>query len=217
LDYRTLGRIYCDEGGLAFWRDRRRPAQRLGLAIAAALAGRLHRGGRSLYVGAGVAEIPVLVMEQHDLGRTVEAYTLRRAEARVLNRAGTVAGLRVHAADARVARGTFDHLWMVSVLNDPEAFPSLSALSYGRADPVTFDSAAFARDRTAVRRLIDRCLRRLSLPALVTTSVEEVPWIRDWARRHRIETIVEAEHLPTALVGDAICFIRLERHKAVSG
>ena len=217
LDYRSLARIYCDEGGVAFWRDRRGPAQRLGLAIANALAGRLLPGGRSLYVGAGVTEIPALLIERHDLGRTVEPYTLRRAEARALNHAGAAAGLKIRGSDAVSARGTFDHLWIVSVLNDPETLPSLSALSYGRADPVTFDSVAFARERTVVRRLVDRCLRRLTVPGLVTTSVEEVPWIRDWAKRHRRETIVEAEELPTALVGDAVCFVRLERRKKVSG
>ena len=58
LDYGTLATIYCDEGGDAFWHDRRGPCERLGVKLATVLTDRLESGGRSLYIGAGVAEIP---------------------------------------------------------------------------------------------------------------------------------------------------------------
>ena len=77
LDYAKLGAIYCDEGGEAFWKDRREPCRTLGIALAEVLLNRLKPGGRSLYVGAGVAEIPALFMESLDLGRHVEAHNLR--------------------------------------------------------------------------------------------------------------------------------------------
>ena len=88
LDYGALGPIYCDEGGDEFWEDRRGPCQKLGIAIAKALRGRLPQQGRSLYVGAGVPEIPVLLMEQLELKRTVCPYNLRKAEVDILNKAG---------------------------------------------------------------------------------------------------------------------------------
>ncbi len=209
LNYSSLGRIYCDHGGDAFWRARRGPCQKLGLKLAKVLRGRLRPRGRSLYVGAGVAEIPVLVMETMELGRSVAAYNLRAEEVPVLNAALTDNSLKFISGHAQSAIGAFDHLWIVSVLNDPERFPQLSAVSYGRANPVTFDPAAFARERKAVIRLAASCLKKLSRPGLVTTSVEEVPWITDWCVRHGVRYVVEPEHYPTAIVQDPVCLIRV--------
>ena len=69
LDYSLLAGVYCDEGGEAFWQNRRGPTLELGIAWAQALAPLLPEGGRSLYVGAGVAELPALVTEAIQLGR----------------------------------------------------------------------------------------------------------------------------------------------------
>ena len=66
LDYAQLRPIYCDEGGDEFWAAKRGPCQRLGTKVATAQrAG--SPGGTSLYVGAGVAEIPPLLMEALEL------------------------------------------------------------------------------------------------------------------------------------------------------
>jgi len=211
LDYMALGPIYCDEGGEAFWQDRREPCRKLGIKLAETLRGRLTPGGRSLYVGAGVAELPLLAMETMELGRTVAACNLRKRETALLNRACVGLPFRISAQDGRHAAGRFDHLWIVSALNDPERFPELAALSYGRANPATFDLSRFARERRRVMSLADSCLRKLALPALVTTSVEEIPWIEGWCRRHKVPYLVEEEDYPTALVGDPVCFIRLGR------
>ena len=169
LDYEKLGAIYCDEGGDAFWNDRREPCRTLGIALAEILLNRLKPGGRSLYVGAGVAELPILLMEALDLGRTFDAFNLRAGEVDVLNQACKGLPFRISGNDARSARGTFDHLCIVSVLNDPEQYPEISALSYGRANPVTFNSTAFVDQRTNVLALADACLRKLALPALGST------------------------------------------------
>lgn len=212
LDYAALGPIYCDEGGAAFWRTKRGPCETLGVALAGVLLGRLRPGGRSLYVGAGVAELPAALAEALELNREVAAFNLRRPEVALINRALAARegpAWRLRAGDARRARGAFDHLWLVSVLNDPERFPALSALSYGRANPVTFDPRAFARERTAVRALADACLDKLTASALVTTSVEEIPWVTDWAARRGRRCTVEPEDYPTALVEDPVCFIRI--------
>lgn len=209
LDYRALGPVYCYEGGDEFWRAKRRPCQRLGSLVAVALLARLTRGGRSLYVGAGVAELPVLLTETLELQRTVEPYNLRRSEIATLNRACRPSPVAFRAQDAITARGRFDHLWIVSVLNDPERFPQVSRLSYGRADPVTFDSRGFEKERRTVRAIVDRCMAKLMRPGLVTTSTEEVVWIAEWCHRHAVAYLVERRQYATALVGDPICFIKI--------
>jgi hypothetical protein len=209
LDFSALSTIYCDEGGEEFWNDRCEPCQALGIGLAEILRDRLRPGGRSLYVGAGVAEIPVLAMETLDLHRKVAVFNLRAEEVSVLNAACRTLPFRFVLGDAGSARGTFDHLWIVSVLNDPERFPDLSALSYGQANPVTFNPNAFVQERKAVAALADSCLKKVARPALVTTSVEEIPWIRSWCDRKKIACAVEEEEYPTAIVEDPVCFIRL--------
>jgi hypothetical protein len=209
LDYAALGVVYCDEGGDAFWAERRGPAEKLGVLLAEVLLCRLRPRGRSLYVGAGVAEIPALMMETLELGRVVQAFNLRATEVAVLNQACRDQPFNFHEADARTAQGKVDHLHIVSVLNDPECFPEVGALSSGRANPVTFNPKAFAIERRAVTALAAACLEKLDRPGLVTTSVEEIPWITDWCDRQGIGCIVEDEDYPTAIVGDPVCFIRI--------
>ena len=209
LDYKRLESVYCYEGGDEFWRRKREPCRRFGTKVAEALVHRLPRDGRSLYVGAGVTELPALIAEVMELQRQVEPYNLRRSEVVVLNRACRALPLRFKARDASSAAGLFDHLWIVSVLNDPERFPHLAPLSYGTADPVTFDPHQFERQRRVVRSIVNRVMPKLSLPGLVTTSTEEVVWIADWCHRKNIPYLVERKQLPTALVGDPICFIKV--------
>ena len=213
LDYKRLESVYCYEGGNEFWRSKREPCRRLGTKTAEALLRELLPGGRSLYVGAGVTELPALLAEVLELQRQVEPYNLRQSEVVVLNRACRSLAISFRAHDASSAAGLFDHLWIVSVLNDPERFPHLSPLSYGRADPVTFDPVRFRKDRQIVQSIVNRCMPKLNVPGLVTTSTEEVVWIADWCHRHKILYRVERKQYPTALVGDPICFIRVGRRR----
>ena len=215
LDYAVLGDVYCEEGGEAFWKAHKKQCQTMGIRIAEALKRRLSQKGRSLYVGAGVAELPMLVTETLDMNRTVEACNLREPEVRILNQACRGLPFVIQATGAHTARGTFDHLWMASVLNDPECFPETSALAYGRADPVRFDPEAFQRERNRIQGLLDACLPKLSRPGLLSTTVEEVTWITDWLTRHRVPFHVEEPLYPTAIVGDPLCFIRIEPSKNV--
>ncbi len=211
LDYEALGPVYCYEGGDEFWRAKRGPCDRLGSRVAVALKKKLGRGGRSLYVGAGVAELPALITETVELSRAVEPYNLRRAEVAALNRACHSIPLTFHLADAASAKGRFDHLWIVSVLNDPERFPHLSPLSYGRGNPLTLDPLKFDAERRIVRELVARCMGKLAKPSLVTTTTEEVLWIAEWCHRHRVPYRAGKRSYPTALVGDPICFIHIGR------
>lgn len=209
LDYAALGPVYCDEGGDEFWEAKRGLCRRRGGTIAAALRKKLTLGGRSLYVGAGVPEIPPLMMEILELKRTVDAYNLRGKEVSVLNRACSQTGLRFLRGDAGSARGRYDHLWIVSVLNDPERFPDLAALSYGRATPLTFNHQRFEKERRIVRRLVNQCLRKLRRPGWVTTTTEEVQWIAEWCHRRAIPYALQDKQYPTATVGDPVCFVRV--------
>jgi len=211
LDYKGLGPIYCDEGGDEFWEDRQGPCQKMGNAIAKALKALLPQEGRSLYVGAGVPEIPVLYMEHLELHRTVCPYNLRQGEVDILNKAGGDTEMQFFCGSAESAIGVFDHLWIVSVLNDPEEFPNLSVLfSYGRADPLAFDTAAFSTERETGIRLFANCMAKLTKPGWITTSVEELPWVEHWCDTHQQPYHIEEATYPTALVGDPVCFIRIE-------
>ena len=209
LDYKRLESVYCYEGGDEFWQNKTAPCRRLGTKVAEVLLQKLSPGGRSLYVGAGVTELPALIAEAIELQRQVEPYNLRRSEVTVLNRACRFLPVRFKAQDASSAASLFDHLWIVSVLNDPERFPHLSPLSYGRADPVTFNPLLFQKERRIVQAIVDRCMPKLNVPGLVTTSTEEVVWIADWCHRHKVPYHVERKQYPTALVGDPICFIKI--------
>ena len=209
LDYSALAAIYCDEGGDVFWEERRGPAQELGIQLAEVLLGRLTPKGHSLYVGAGVAEIPALIMETLELRRAVRVCNLRAPEVALLNHACRGLPFSFRAEDARTVPGMVDHLWIVSVLDDPECFPEVGALSGGRANPVTFDPEVFITERRAVADLAAGCLEKLKRPGLVSTSVEEIPWITDWCERQGLVCIVEDEDYPTAIVGDPVCLIRV--------
>ena len=209
LDYGRLGPIYCDEGGDEFWAAKRGLCQRLGMKLASALLPRLAPDGASLYVGAGVAEIPLVAMECLDLGRRVVACNLRKKEVLVLNRACAGLPIRFQHRDAGSVKDRVDHLWLVSVLNDPERFPELSTLSYGRANPVTFDARKFLPQQRTVATLVDRCLSRLTVPGLVTTTVEEAVWVAEWCHRKGIRYRIDRRTFASPTVGDPICLVRI--------
>jgi len=209
LDYHALGPIYCDGGGDAFWNNRRTPSQRLGMRIASHLSQRLVPKGRSLYVGAGVAELPMLTMETRALHRSVNAHNLRKDEVDTLNNSCADLPFTFRATPAQRAKGSFDHIWMVSVLNDPEVYPETSALSYGRVNPVHFDPERFTQERRTLLNLVNICLRKLTIPGLVTTSVEEIPWVTAWCLERNLPFRIENRTYPTAIVGDPVCFIHI--------
>ncbi len=219
LDYGALGDIYCDEGGAAFWDDRRSPALELGLIWAAALGPRIPPGGSSLYVGAGVAELPALVTEALDLRRGLRVASLRTAECEILNRSLDAAGLgdRVRFTPGGVLGhldedpGPFDHLSVVSVLDDPETYPLVSGVTYGRIPPVLLDVGGFCQERDKVRELVAALFDAAKVPFLVTTTGEEVPWFLHEAEARDLRVEADDETIETALVGDPIGFLRVGR------
>lgn len=211
LDGSAVGRIYCDEGGEAFWRARRQPLIDLGLQWAAELARRLPKGGQSLYVGAGVAELPAMLVEAVELRRDVVACTLRGEECEVVNSALTAikAPLRLRHVDARLCAAAADHVSLVSVLSDPETFPVVSGLTYGRLHPALVDHSAFAAEGEQVRGLLRAVLDGLRRPGWITTTVEEVPWLLAWAESAGVVASADDTMVDTAIVGDPIGFLRV--------
>ena len=213
LDYQELGQIYCDEGGTEFWRAKRREVVNLGFLWAQSLARRLATSGRSLYAGAGVAELPAILTEVLDLNRGVVAANLRERECLSLNRSLQAAGLgeelQYRNADAGNlgGEGPFDHLCAVSLLDDPETFPQVSRATYGELHPVHLDLESFSAERERVRSLVDRLWRPLRKPFTITTTSEEVPWFLERADREGSAVMADDEVIQTAIVGDPLGFL----------
>lgn len=216
LDLQRLADVYCDHGGDAFWADRLGPVRDLGCQWAVELTKRLAPGGVSLYVGAGVAELPALITEVLDLGRTVRASNLRAVEVDVVNRALVSHGLPelLCCADARELGSAHDHLSVVSVLSDPETFPMVSGITYGRLHPVHVDVDELVRERADVDALVEAICRGMSLPGLITTTVEEVPWLLAWAEAKGLVIEPDEAMVETAIVGDPIGFLRVQARPA---
>jgi hypothetical protein len=192
LDWTLLGQLYCHEGGEDFFGPEQIEAQReAGLRFASDVAEALEglpKQKPSLYVGAGVAELAPILCERLLLRREVSIVGLPGLEARELNRAlsAVEASLRLPLPRwstrplGSLARRGFGHLWLVSVLTDPETFPALSRLAYTERRP---KPATLARDRERAEALLEAALGRLEAPAVLFTTDEELPLVTETARR----------------------------------
>lgn len=212
LDYEVLAEVYCDEGGEHFWREKRAEVLACGRPWAAAARRRFCRGGRSLYVGGGVAELPVAVAESLALGRTVTLANLRESEVEVLRTALAQCGLdriEVQARDGIELAGemAWDHIGVVSVFTDPETWPVLSGLTYGH--PAEVEPEGFVAEHRRATALADALVGGLSMPGWVTTTVEEVRWILRAASQAGLAVEADEEMLESPLVGDPIGFLAL--------
>ncbi|MEO0650729.1 MAG: hypothetical protein AAFZ65_08625 [Planctomycetota bacterium] len=212
LDWTLLGQVYCHEGGEDFFDDEQLDALReAALHFASDVGERLgdRPKGRSLYVGAGVAELAPILCDALLLRREVAIVALPGPESKELNRALTAAEERLGFALPRwstkplgsLRRDGFDHLWMVSVLNDPEAFPALSKRLYERGSP---PARALNRDRSAANALLDEAFRRIEAPCDFATSEEELPLLEGAARSRGLRLEVEEAGRLSAIVGDVV-------------
>lgn len=213
LDWQALGEIYFHWGGEQFWREKRAGVVELGERLARGLLPRLPRRGASLWVGAGVAELPVLLAEVMLAERTVVAANLRERECDVLN-AGLAAKapgvpLQFTAGDARTAAAgeSFDHLGCISVFTDPETWPALSGVAYGRVAPVQLDVERFVAERDRARELAAALFARVRRPGTITTSAEEVTWFLEQAAAAGATVDADEELIDTAVVGDPVGFL----------
>lgn len=216
IDWVGLGEIYFHEDGEQHWQDRRKLAIELGLLLARRLEHHVKPEGTSLWVGAGVAELPVMLAEVLLLKRSVVAANLLGEECDILNAALAKAAPHVtlfyEAGDAREVAGdqAFDHLGCISVFTDPEIWPVVSAVAYGRLPPVQLDLDQFAKERDDVRELARGLYAVLNRQACITTSAEEVAWFLDLAVTEDREIEATDELIETAVVGDPVGFLLLQ-------
>ncbi len=215
LDWRALGDVYFHEDGEQLLRNRREPLQRLGTIWSRALLRRLPPAGRSLHVGAGLAELPAMLAEILVAGRSVRAVNLRGEECAILDRALQEAGLgdrlRIEHGDAGAVESAdgYDHLGVVSLFTDPETWPTLSDISYGRICPVQVDVDAFVRERDHARAIAQRLWSLLHRPGWITTSADELGWFLDRAEAEGVPIEADDALIETAMVGDPIGFVRV--------
>jgi hypothetical protein len=215
IDWRALGEVYFHDDGEALLRAKQAAVLTLGERLAKALLRHVPRGGASLWVGAGLVELPVLLAESMVHERTVVAANLRAVECELLNAALAAAApevaVRFLAEDAATAAPgrTFDHLGCISVFTDPETWPMLSGVAYGRIAPVQVDVDRFVAEREQARTLARSLFARLARPGLVTTSAEEVAWFLEPAAAAGLEAEPSEQMFETAVVGDPVGFLTL--------
>ncbi|MAD33218.1 MAG: hypothetical protein CMJ88_05620 [Planctomycetes bacterium] len=215
VDWHAMGEIYFHEDGAQHWSARRQPVVELGIQLARRLALHVPQGGASLWVGAGVAELPVLIAEQRVLGRAVTAANLIAEECALLNaalaQAAPQAAVRYEAGDAVQVAGErrYDHVGCVSVFTDPERWPMLSGVSYGRMAPVQLQLEQFAAEREDARALAAALVARLTPPGCVTTSAEEVAWFLEQCDALGLASEAADELVETAVVGDPVGFLKV--------
>lgn len=225
LDWVALGKAHCHEDGEDFFDEEQREAiQDAGLHFAGDLGERLGPKGRSLYVGAGVAELVPMLFEALVLHRDVRALCLPGDIADLLNkglqaaRAETGRKLPVLATSPWKSEDhrPIDHLWMVSVLTDPEAFPALHDRLYKRrGSELATRKSSMSKDRPKATALIERAVKTLQTPAWLSTTDEELELIGPVLRDRGIKLDAPDLARLSAIVGDSVRLCRLTRAGAL--
>lgn len=225
LDWALLGRHACEgEGGEDFYDEPSREALLdAGLRIAGDLGAALEplpeKPGRSLYVGAAVAELPPILFETILARRRVFWCNLPGPEADELGRAlAAVSGrLDVKLPTVRTADsfppGPFDHLWLASVLTDPEHYPALHDHLYERrGTELATGRGDLGADRRNAARLTRRAVEGLISPGVLVTSDEELPLLAEAVEARGFTLRVPDRGRTSPIVGDVlrICEVRAE-------
>ncbi|MEM7517871.1 MAG: hypothetical protein AAF368_13230 [Planctomycetota bacterium] len=228
LDWELLAELHGASPEEDFFAESQRDAMvETGLQFASDLASRLPAGGRSLYIGAAVAEFVPMLLEQLVLEREVHWLTLEGEETReyrrVLQEVAGELSLELFApSTAGLAElpkeQTFDHLWLVSVWTDPSCFPGLHDQLYERSGTAeSADPAGLADVEQERKRAIDssrEALARLesaSGTSLVTSTDEEWPLLLEAGREIALAFELESRARLSGLVGDAVRFGTLHR------
>ncbi len=225
VDWTLLGLHYCFEGGEEFFDQPAREAlleAQVGMAaeLGELLPTILKRGpNRSLYVGAALSEVGPMLADQLLLGREVLLISLDNRETRELNRCLQKVSESVDTPLARIQSTDildtqlqpYDQLWMVSVLNDPEAFPALHDKLYQRhGTDLAMGGGDLEQERKLARAIAHKALSGLALPGLLTTSDEELPLIVPVAEGLGLKLTALCEPILSALVQDPIRFWKVE-------
>lgn len=221
IDWSRLGRSYCDGDAATFFDDSLRSeiiesGLRLADDVAAALGS--NTAGRSLYLGAAVAELAPILMESLVLAREVVWLNLACDETREITRALDIVGARLgielprprtDALEGVGARGC-NHLWMVSVLTDPDAFPALHDDLYERArGPLATGRGSLADDRARATALANALLDRATSPCVLTSTDEELAFLRPILKQRGLRWKPSGVGRLSAIVGDRVGSIHL--------
>ncbi|MEM9381804.1 MAG: hypothetical protein AAGB93_17750 [Planctomycetota bacterium] len=219
IDWDRVAGVYCEGDAEGFFDEERRGAVLdAGLKLAADLGEVLRPGGRSLYVGAAVAELAPMLFEALVLDRKVVWVTLRSPESDELGRALGAASEPVGRAlpTPRTSRwhgrevGPCDHVWMTSVLTDPDAFPALHDELYGRrGTPEAIGGGHPKEERRRARALVEEALEALDGDARLTTTDEELAFWRSAVEGAGASLEIARTGRTSGLVGDVIRFCRL--------
>jgi hypothetical protein len=220
LDWPLLEGLYCEGDASGFFGPQQRQAVlEAALAFGADLGETLSVGGASRYVGAGVAELVPLLAETLLLGRRVSVETLPGPEVDELDR--VLAALQSQAGvdlprfgGPRPAGGRWDHLWLASVLTDPEAFPALHLALYERGKP---GRAALAGDRERALALLARSVAGLAPGSFVTTSEEELGLVAEALATRGLHAVVPRRGRLSPIVGDVLLTAPIRRLEGDGG
>jgi hypothetical protein len=215
LDWELLGICACEGDGSTFFDAALRERTidtglRFAEDVARALGG---SRGASLYVGAEIAELPVLLVEHLVLGRAVEWVNLDCAAVRELRRALAAVGARAQielpspravALQALEPAG-FDHVWMTSVLTDPDAFPALHDELYERAGgPLATGRGSLDDERARAETLVEALLANAAPRTVLTTTDEELRILEPIAVRRGWRVEFPRDGRLSAIVGDRV-------------
>jgi len=223
LNWDVLGQTYCHEGGESFFAEEQREAIReTGLLLAADLQDAVRRLpggtlGRSLWVGAALAELIPILAEHLVLGRHVHWHNIECGETRELNRALQAVeeqtGLdlpRVETHPAPSENG-YDLLWMVSVLTDPDAFPALHDELYGRrGTELSAGPGDLGHERELAQSWTRSLLQQVSSPGVLVTSDEEAGFFLGAAQAASRRLVVPEQGRLSGIVGDVVRFCRVQ-------
>jgi hypothetical protein len=222
LDWELLGRAYCEgEGSSFFDADLRERIIDTGLLFADDVASALGSGtGRSLYLGAEIAELPLILAEHLVLRRRVEWLNVDAPHVREIARAIEAVGARLKVelpkpstrAIASVEPKTCDHLWMASVLTDPDHFPALHDALYERAGTrLATGRGDLDDDRRRADVLVTGLLERAADPCVLTTTDEEWTLVAPLAVQLGFDVELARNGRLTAIVGDLVRIGSLRR------
>lgn len=223
LDWERLGRSYCEGDGSTFFDEEKlEGVLETGLVLVDELVSAFppNGTGRSLYLGAAVAELPLLLAEKIVLRRSVLWLNLAGDEVDELTRALHVVGARL-GVDlplpstqplSAYADASCDHLWMASVLTDPDRFPALHDELYARAGtPLATGRGDLAAERAQAEALARELLAKAADTGLLSTTDEELTLLRRLARESGLDLRVPRDGFESAIVGDVVRVTRFRR------